>query len=180
MRSYLKRQGIQTVGHGIKEKPLILKFLELHGIPRTQDKPIKQLLDLYLAGHPCMLEKPETKATKRRSVAKKYSSNLKKRATKAENRFRNKLNQLKIKYKFQHIIPNTHTFYIIDFYIPNERLCIELDGGYHEDPIQQRRDRKRDKFLVSKEYKVWRLTNEEADQISLEEISSKITSCKGV
>ncbi len=50
----------------------------------------------------------------------------------------------KIRYKFQntisipkrHIIDHSNTFYIIDFVIPQHRLFVEIDGGYHN-PLEQ-------------------------------------------
>ena len=52
--------------------------------------------------------------------------------------------------------------YILDFYCPSERLCIELDGAHHVDPIIQDYDNVRTAFLVLQGIRVLRFTNLEA------------------
>ena len=51
----------------------------------------------------------------------------------------------KIGYKFrrQHGIGP----YVVDFYCPQLKLIIEIDGGYHDDPDVQQRDAIREKYL---------------------------------
>ena len=41
------------------------------------------------------------------------------------------------------------------------KLVIEVDGGYHQEPLQQESDEQRTKFLESKGYHVIRIKNEE-------------------
>lgn len=52
--------------------------------------------------------------------------------------------------------------YIMDFYCPSERLCIELDGDSHDTPEAQKHDEMRDAYLRSHYVKVLRFRNEEA------------------
>ena len=49
-------------------------------------------------------------------------------------------------------------------------MVIEIDGGYHLDHRQKEKDDIRDKRLNDLGYKVWRLTNIEADEITPDEI----------
>ncbi len=51
--------------------------------------------------------------------------------------------------------------YILDFYSPEIRLCIELDGGYHEERGQKVYDQDRNAFLESMNIVVLRFCNEE-------------------
>ena len=60
-----------------------------------------------------------------------------------------------LKFRRQHSIDN----YIVDFYCSSEKLIIELDGYYHGDYIQIRKDTERDKKLEEKGYRVLRFEN---------------------
>lgn len=65
------------------------------------------------------------------------------------------LNSLNIKYEPQKIIG----FYLVDFYIDDLNLIIEVDGSFwHDKPERKQRDKRRDAWLRSKGYKVIRLT----------------------
>jgi 5-methyltetrahydrofolate--homocysteine methyltransferase len=65
--------------------------------------------------------------------------------------------QLGVHFRRQHIIGD----YIADFVCLPLRLIIELDGGYHHLPSQQRSDVERTEWLKSKGFKVIRFSNEE-------------------
>jgi very-short-patch-repair endonuclease len=63
----------------------------------------------------------------------------------------------KLGYKFrrQHSIG----FFIVDFYCPEKRLIIEVDGEIHN--LKKENDRSRDKYFADLNYRVIRFTNEE-------------------
>jgi type I site-specific restriction-modification system R (restriction) subunit/very-short-patch-repair endonuclease len=63
---------------------------------------------------------------------------------------------LGLKFRRQHQIGNC----IVDFYSHQHRLVIELDGGVHDRPEQQERDRIRDDYLRSLGNRVLRFRNE--------------------
>jgi very-short-patch-repair endonuclease len=68
--------------------------------------------------------------------------------------------------------------YIVDFYCPEERLVIELDGEVHDHPLQRRRDRQRREYLDSLDLRVLRFRNEDvlADPADvLKRIATSIT-----
>ena len=65
--------------------------------------------------------------------------------------------QLGVRFRRQHVICD----YIVDFICLKQRLIIEIDGGYHNDIVQQQEDRIRQNWLESMDYKVIRFTNEE-------------------
>jgi len=50
--------------------------------------------------------------------------------------------------------------YILDFWIPESRLAIELDGKHHAGPAQSRKDAARDRMLRSQHIQVYRIPNE--------------------
>ena len=51
--------------------------------------------------------------------------------------------------------------YIIDFYSPEIKLAIELDGGYHNELVQQAYDARRQKHIEQYGVTFCRITNEE-------------------
>lgn len=65
--------------------------------------------------------------------------------------------QLGVKFRRQHGIGH----YIVDFYCPERRLVIELDGESHSSDTAQDYDRQRDNYLNSLGLRVIRFTNEQ-------------------
>jgi very-short-patch-repair endonuclease len=51
--------------------------------------------------------------------------------------------------------------YVVDFYCPELRLAIEVDGASHEGPSAQVRDRKRQAEIERHHIRVFRLTDDE-------------------
>jgi very-short-patch-repair endonuclease len=51
--------------------------------------------------------------------------------------------------------------FIVDFYCPARKLCVELDGEVHDQPDQAARDTARTATLVAAGYHVLRFRNEE-------------------
>ena len=49
--------------------------------------------------------------------------------------------------------------YIVDFYCPEKKLIIELDGSQHSELIHEARDQMRDLWFQGKGYTVLRLWN---------------------
>ena len=63
--------------------------------------------------------------------------------------------------------------YILDFYCPSLRLCIELDGEVHNTLEAQHHDYERTLYLNECKIHVIRFKNEEVEQ-NMEEVLSKI------
>lgn len=95
-----------------------------------------------------------------------FSADLESRATSPENKIRWRLDESRIKYRFQYPFQHSSGFYILDFYLPSLKVCIEVDGGYHLSPDQIEKDRIRDEFLLFSGIGVARFTNEEAVSLS--------------
>lgn len=105
-----------------------------------------------------------------------YSNKLKANPTKSEVIFARKLEDLGIKYMFQKGFVKGDFSCIVDFYLPKpHKMCIEIDGGYHTTEKQKYRDAFKDRYLkCSRKFKVLRLANEVAEDISLEELKKLI------
>jgi len=78
------------------------------------------------------------------------------------------------KFRRQHSIGK----YILDFYCPNEKLAVELDGQGHFEMAHSEYDVERSEFLISKGIKVLRFENKsifEFSELVLEEIKNNFT-----
>ena len=53
---------------------------------------------------------------------------------------------------------------MLDFYCPALRLCIELDGGIHDEEVTRQKDEDRTDFLRQNRIQVVRFKNEEVEQ----------------
>ncbi len=86
-----------------------------------------------------------------------YKAQLKKQTTPAEHAFCCHLASRGITYRFQQGFYSPY-YRIVDFYLPEQNLIIEIDGPCH-DP---EKDRKRDEWFTSvRDIPILRLTNEQ-------------------
>lgn len=93
-------------------------------------------------------------------ITQKHSFMLNKhKAMKTELRFKEWLDENKIYYKFQKgfLIPFHR---IVDFYIPNHGLIIEIDGGYHND-IKEKDSYKDDTWAEERGMRTIRILNKD-------------------
>lgn len=94
------------------------------------------------------LERKQYENTERkRRTAEQYRAELILKQTSSEKKVKAVLKSLDIKYEFQHIFLNSHTFHIADFYLPKYNIVLEVDGEYHATPEQIKLDAARDKTL---------------------------------
>ena len=89
-----------------------------------------------------------------KSIRKKLRNNLTPAEAKLWTLLKSKQMDGK-KFRRQHSVAN----YVLDFYCPEERIAIELDGQGHFEENQAAYDRKRDLFLASVGIKVLRFEN---------------------
>jgi very-short-patch-repair endonuclease len=97
--------------------------------------------------------------THNRKYLKEYRKNLRSRLTPAEAFLWIYLKRSQLagrKFRRQHSIEN----YIVDFYCPQEKLVIELDGQVHEYEEQYKKDLARDKRLEELGIRVLRFENQ--------------------
>ncbi|MFA5076218.1 MAG: endonuclease domain-containing protein [Patescibacteria group bacterium] len=114
-----------------------------------------------------------------RKKFKNLRSKLRHSSTKVENKLWYKINNRQLGYKFrrQQGIGN----YVVDFYCPELKLVIEVDGQYHDDPVVYKKDREREKYLCSLGLVVRRYTAREVFKNTMgvvsdiEAICSRIT-----
>ena len=76
------------------------------------------------------------------------------------------------KFRRQHVI----AAYIVDFYCPQARLVVEIDGLVHEK--QKEYDQEREEVLTARGYRVIRFTNEEINA-DLDEVLKRILEILG-
>lgn len=121
-------------------------------------------------------KKTKKKYISKKTIANQFADDLRKAPTQSAKRFKKLLKATGYRFMSEKIIYKEVSFYIVDFYIPDKNLCIELDGGYHDTPEQREKDFIRDKYLLGRGYQNWRMTNEEAVSMTVEEIKAKIDS----
>jgi len=93
-------------------------------------------------------------------IGKKYSEELKVKATSYELEFKKILDQVGTPYIFQHpVVCEQNYLYILDFYIPEYRIAIELDGSQHYTKQGLKKDKRRSKNLEKIGIFVKRLKN---------------------
>lgn len=120
---------------------------------RSGKKPLLCTACRKAASHP--------RPTRRRlaGARTKYRSVLTHQATPAEDRLFQALTFLwgnRVYWEFQKPIGP----FFADFAVPQSRLVIEVDGGYHLDPMQVARDQRRTAYLEAHGWEVMRFTNE--------------------
>lgn len=102
---------------------------------------------------------------------------LKDKATPSELDFKNKLEAAGINYIFQKGFIQGNNFCIVDFYLPKPyKICIEIDGEYHNTPEQVHKDKYRTQYLQERGFKILRFTNKEVNSLDSKAIINKIYS----
>jgi len=94
--------------------------------------------------------------------AENFRTKLVDNQTVAEKEFKKYLKLLNVKFSFQRIVYFKNTFYIVDFYVPQLNIVFEIDGGYHTEEEQMKKDELRTQHLKSKGIEeIYRFTNDE-------------------
>ena len=84
------------------------------------------------------------------------------------------LDDARINYVYEKPIQHFKSFYLVDIYLPQYKICIEIDGSSHDLPEKQETDLIRDNFLKSRGYWVFRIKNLEVLETFLYRIKSII------
>lgn len=82
-----------------------------------------------------MLGNPETART---SYTQRNAYKNEKNPTKAEYKFRELLKSIKVRFQTQYTLSGK---YILDFYLFDSKIAVEVDGGYHNTPSQKKKDK---------------------------------------
>jgi very-short-patch-repair endonuclease len=104
----------------------------------------------------------------KQSLCQKRINKLKKRPTISEIIFKNRLDSAGIKYMFQKGFIEGNNFCIADFYIPKPyKIVIEIDGEYHNNSNQIKRDLNKDRYYKERGFKIIRIKNNEVSTYNL-------------
>jgi very-short-patch-repair endonuclease len=87
---------------------------------------------------------------------------LRENATYAELYLKEKLTEQKVYFIFQKSFIKGDFYCIVDFYLPRHKLCIEVDGEYHNTLSQKKKDWAKDNYLKSRNFRVLRIPNHKA------------------
>ncbi len=102
-----------------------------------------------------------------KQTAEEFRKDLIKGQTEAEKKMKAVLKSLNIKYDFQKVFYTPKSFYIVDFYLNDFNVVIEVDGGYHNAVQQKELDKKRTEALKNLHIRVYRVTNYTANNTIL-------------
>lgn len=117
----------------------------------------------HVFGGPSIYSTPlEQGAARWRNVMKKADEN-RKNLTPAESKFQQILFRLKIKHKSQYVVSGK---YILDFYLWDSKIGIEIDGESHGEPLQRRKDREKERECRKKGIQLIRYSNSDVYQRS--------------
>lgn len=82
-----------------------------------------------------------------RLIAEHFRSKLVINQTPGEKRTKAVLKSLNTEYEFQKIFLNDKSFKIVDFYLPDYNIVVEIDGKYHDEEGQKKLDKERTELL---------------------------------
>ncbi len=101
----------------------------------------------------------KTSSPDRYDILKDFAKKNRREMTESEEVLWNSLRKLNCGFRFrrQHPVGD----FIADFICLKRKLVIEVDGGYHEEPIQQIDDQMRTDYMERKGYTVIRFKNDE-------------------
>ena len=159
-----------------EDQSLTLKVKEWQNMLASSDiKEVKRILRAALArkdeaelNKVLRLNKAKELSRKRlKDKAEDFRSDLIKKQTHSEVRMKVILKELNVKYEFQKIFYTEKSFYIVDFYLPDYNVAIEVDGGYHNDKEQKIKDNNRTLKLTEDINHVYRIKNESVDNIEI-------------
>ena len=167
MRQLVNRQLLESE-HARKWKEEIGYIMEIVNPTLNPSAPGHPLLNKF--NSPCPLHGKWTRLPRVYTVGKNklpsgntmiaLARKLRKKQTTAELLLREILrnkNVNNLKFRRQHSVGN----YIADFYCPEKKLVIELDGSIHNTTEQKKRDQERDVIMKQHNINVIRFTNDD-------------------
>lgn len=111
------------------------------------------------------------------ALGKRRAKELAKKATKHELLFYKFLKEIGIKFEFQKpVICNKKTLYILDFYLYEYNIAVELDGRQHFTKEGLKKDSLRSRRLKKEGIIVKRLTNRQVSTYDKDMLTSLINS----
>lgn len=105
-----------------------------------------------------------------------FSKDLTTKATKWEVDFKKKLIELGVDFVFQHpVVCNKRNLFILDFYLPEYGLAIELDGKRHYTRAGASSDRRRTACLQKEGIQVMRFSNQKAQSLTVKHLREMLS-----
>jgi very-short-patch-repair endonuclease len=177
LRSLIKKRQDKIEARKTKKLTKLLKKhkskLKAKGVPHSLIFPPKE--ETTNAPKEPKRLKDKVDAANIKYSAEQTQLKLKQDQTPTERLFKARLKALGIKYEFQKIVYYKASYFIVDFYIIDRGLIIELDGEYHDNLKQKLKDSKRTEILNSLGYKrMLRISNKNAGNLSESDLLSKI------
>jgi very-short-patch-repair endonuclease len=180
LNSYIKING-GTI-NGMSKIDRVKFFCEKENIPMPKKSNINDfLLSQYLDKNSKISSSiiPVRKKTKNKYLLdekrKTLFGRLKKlreNATESELIFKSRLDDAGIKYIFQKGFIKGRGYCIVDFYITKPyKMCVEIDGGYHNTYEQKSYDKWRDGYLKERGFRVIRIKNEDVLDFDLSKLT---------
>lgn len=126
-------------------KPKVSKKRGRERIPTNSPEELRYRDQKYIIDYYNSITEP-----KYWEIAEGFRNDLKtNKATPSEIQFKAVLKAIGVKYEFQHIVfINTKgNFFILDFYLPDYNVGVEIDGGYHFTHEQYIKDEKRTRTI---------------------------------
>lgn len=96
----------------------------------------------------------------------------------SERLFKDLLELSKIQFIPQRVYVNGSYGYLVDFFLPQFDTCVEIDGGYHDDPQQKIKDQYKDRYLISQGLKVLRIEAKDVKHLKGMDLLKKLRSMK--
>lgn len=164
-------RGFQAEYLAMLEKGYQRRLLEKKGKDaekaKAKRKRKKEGIAIYTGEY--AFDTPEFR--KKQATVMSRKKRLKEAATPSEIRIRGLLDELNLYYIEQKAFIAYDYYAIVDFYLHGIKLCIEIDGGYHDNPEQIKKDKRRDQYLTeTRGFLVCRIKNEVADKMTSKEL----------
>lgn len=173
-----------------KEQKIKFNASELNNLIQLLDKKkyglVKKRLESKLQGSK---KKSSIDGLPLSQRASEFRENRLKEPTPYELMFEEILKELGIKYEKEKIIyydkvrAAGKSFFILDFYLPEYRVCIEIDGGYHYTDDIKKSDKLRTKILKKSNIWVIRFANETVEKhrdLTISTLKDRLEKYKGV
>lgn len=118
--------------------------------------------------------KPKIDLIARAKIAEERVTKLRKNITVPESIILGLLEELNLEFVFQKPFFNDMYFLIADFYLPEHKLCIEVDGSSHQGAKKKRQENRRKWWLRKKGIEVLRIRNKAAYKMRITDLAVRI------
>lgn len=150
----MSKKNLSNVGLSISNNkrlhlgPERLKDLLYYVSTHSTKKAMALIVDNLSDHRDESLDKYQLNAQSLVKNAEDNRNNLIKNATPQELKTKVLLRELNVAYEFQKIYYTGMGYYIVDFYLPDYNIIIEIDGSQHLNSFNSRKDRLRTENLI--------------------------------